>query len=353
MSRTCHCKPPPDRRPNSVLVYTICIWAAAIALGTGALAPRACGQAPDGVFARAIELAQTRTVKVFGAGAGTVDPYATGLIVSPDGLIVTQQGVFLDGDQVRVGLPSGELVSASVVRRNRQYQLALLKITESTSEYWPLSEQPVAEIGDWVLAVSNAFMVAEREEPLSVNLGIISLPTSIEAKLASGDPAYIGDLVLIDAITSNPGAGGGAVVAVDGSLVGMIGKIINSSETNTRLNYAVPASILRRFVEDTLAPPESARTAANNAPVQLGIELFKVSGRNSPAYIDRVQSGSPAHEIGLKPDDLIISMAGEKVATIRDYERVLATLHADEETVIMVKRGNELIRAQIKTRQSP
>ena len=314
---------------------------------------QAVGQVHDSLFSSAIATAQPRTVKVFGAGAGAVNPYATGIIVSADGLIVTQQGVFLDGDQVRVGLPNGELVSASVVRRNRQYQLALLKIPVATPEFWSLADQPVGQIGDWVLAISNAFMVAEREEPMSVNLGVISLPTSIEAKLSNGDFAYVGDLVLIDAITSNPGAGGGAVVTADGTLVGMIGKIINSSETNTRLNYAVPAAILRQFVADTLPNAESAAANSSSEPAQLGIQLFKVGGRNSPAYIDRVQPNSPAQQVGLKPDDLVISLAGEKIATIRDYERVLGTLRAGVETMIMIKRGAELIRVQITPSKIP
>jgi serine protease Do len=309
--------------------------------------PAANAQQIDGLFADAIEYAQARTVKVYGAGAGRVNSYGSGTIVSPDGLILTMQGVYLDGDQVRVGLPDGQTEVASVLRRNRQYQLALLKVNAATPNFMELSDEPVGEIGDWVLTFSNAFLVAEREEPMSVNLGIISLATSIEATLRSGDIAYQGDLVLIDAITSNPGAGGGAVVTRDGRLVGMIGKVINSSETNTRLNYAVPSRILKQFLEDRLPDLQSKASAQAGESASLGLQLFTLGGPNAAAYVDRVQPEGPAARCGLKPDDLIISLGGEKISTIRDFDAAMTRLAPGRETVIVVKRGNDLIRATL------
>ena len=121
--------------------------------------------------------------------------------------------------------------------------MALLKISPTEElDCFSLSDSDVGQKGDWVIALSNAFKVASKSEPVSAMIGVISLRSSIEARLNQRDVAYKGPLVLIDAITSNPGASGGAVVTFDGDLVGMVGKLINSSETNTRLNYAVPVS---------------------------------------------------------------------------------------------------------------
>lgn len=295
----------------------------------------------------ALEMAQKRTVKVYGAGAGRVNSYASGILVSPDGHIVTMQGVFLDGDQVRVGLPDGQLVTASVLRRDRHYQLALLKVSQPTPEYFELSADPVGAKGDWVVALSNAFMVAEREEPMSATLGIISLPTSIEARLNRDVLAYRGELVLIDCITSNPGAGGGAVILADGRLVGMIGKVINSSDTNTRLNYAVPSHILKRFVDGQLTEETTPSTVAADEIPSLGLSLFQQGGKGGPAYIDRVLPNGPAARVGLRPDDLIVSIGGEKVGTVRDYEKLLPTLRVGTESVLVVKRGADLVRVPI------
>ena len=195
------------------------------------------------------------------------------------------------------------------------------------------------------MAVCNAFKVADKQEPLSATLGVISLRTSIEARLNRRDVAYRGELILIDQITSNPGAAGGAVINTSGKLVGLIGKIINSSETNTRLNYAIPNSILHQFLNTDTLPV--AATVIKNEPVYLGINLFQHGGRNSPAYIDRIKRRSPAAKAKLKADDLIVSLAGIKIGNTKDYQEAVQQLSPNQESIIIVKRGTELKRLTI------
>lgn len=297
----------------------------------------------NGVFREAIAASQKRVVKIFGAGAGRVEGYASGIIVSNDGKIVTMQGVFLDGQQVRVTLHDGTIHQARVLKRDREQQIALLKIDLETPDFFELSEQSVGGKGDWVVTVSNAFKVADKREPLSVNLGIISLETSMTASMASGDIAFKGDMVLIDAITSNPGAAGGAVVTMDGKLVGMIGKIITSSETNTRINYAVPNASIKTFIEGEIV--QVAETPEKSTkPADLGLRLFRIGGNREPAYIDRVRSKGPAGEVGLRPDDLVISLSGAKIATIKDFDDALKKIAPGDEVIVVVKRGESLLR---------
>ena len=292
---------------------------------------------------QALELTQPRMVKVYGASAGRVEGYATGIIVSADGQILTTQGVFLDGNQVRVVTPDGVSHNASILKRDRKYQLALLKIAAKTPEYFEIPAQETGAKGDWVLAVCNSFKVADKREPLSATLGVISLRTSIEARLNERDVAYAGDLILIDQITSNPGAAGGAVVNTSGELVGIVGKIINSSETNTRLNYAIPNSVLTNFLVESENPIVDAKPKTRK-PVYLGIKIFAHGGRNSPAYIDSIKRGSPAHKARLKSDDLLISIAGEKIGNVSDYKSTLKKLTPGTEAIVVVKRGAELKR---------
>ncbi|MEM7455188.1 MAG: trypsin-like peptidase domain-containing protein [Planctomycetota bacterium] len=304
-----------------------------------------CGQTA-GVFDAAIEQSQSKVVKIFGAGAGRVEGYATGIVASEEGHILTMQGVFLDGGNVRVLLHDGREFDAAILKRNRETQLALLKIQAETPEHFEISAEEVGEKGDWVIALTNAFKVADKDEPLSVMLGVIALRTSMDARLNRRDVAYRGDLVLIDAITSNPGAGGGAVVLTDGRLVGMVGKIINSSDTNTRLNYAVPGSELAAFMEGDSRESAVAEEDSTGPP-ELGIVIFRHGGRNSPAYIDRVRRGGPAAEAGLRSDDMIITLGGEKVGTVREFDEVLESLRVDNEVIVVVKRGVDVIRVPL------
>ena len=325
-----------------LLLFVICGW------GMLSGVDRTAGQLQaqvSNLVSEAFDYASPRMVKVYGASAGRVEGYATGFLVSADGLVITTQGVFLDGNQVRILTSDGAEHTASVIRRDRERQLALLKINVQDASYFSLDDGDVGEKGDWIIAVSNAFKVADKEEPLSATLGVISLRTTMEARLNRRDVAYKGELILIDPITSNPGAAGGVIVTLQGKLVGMIGKIINSSDTNTRLNYAVPNSILKRFVLNQSVPTASQREELPE--VDLGIRVFAHGGRTGPAYIDRVRRGTPAYRARLKPDDLIISIGGEKIGSVKEYEQALRTLAADQEVIIVVKRGIELVRQPI------
>ena len=237
--------------------------------------------------------------------------------------------------------------SATILKRNRVSQLSLLRIERGTPDYFELSTEPVGQQGDFVVALTNAFKVADHEEPLSATAGIISLRSSMEAWINKRDLAFGGELVLIDAITSNPGAAGGAVVTADGKFVGMVGRLISSSDTNTRLNYAVPSSTLLKFVNGELEEKEQKKTAKAAGNAELGIVLFKLGGRSDPAYVDRVRRGSPARKAGLKPDDMIVSLGETKTGTVKAYEEALESLSPEEEIFIIIKRGREVLRIAI------
>jgi serine protease Do len=321
-------------------------------LGCMLLAEVSAAQDQANFLDKAIKIANPRMVKVYGAGAGRVEGFASGILVSKDGRIVTSQGVFLDGKQIKIGLADGSTHQAVILKRDRKSQLSLLKIEADTPDFFELSDQPIGKKGDWVVALTNAFKVAEKVEPLSATLGVISLRTTMEARLTKRDVAYQGELVLIDAITSNPGASGGAVLTMDGKLVGTVGKIINSSETNTRLNYAVPVAALKTFVDSKTSPVTNAETAvvSETEKADFGFVLFKFGGRGNPAYIDRVLRGSPAAAAKLKSDDMIVAIAGQQIGSIRDYETAMETVRPNEEVLLMVKRGTEILRIRVTPR---
>jgi serine protease Do len=302
----------------------------------------------DSAFADAIEIAQLRTVKIYGGSIGRTPGYATGLLVSQDGQIVTAQGAYLATDNLRVTLTDGTTHPAKVLRRSLPLQAALLKIDLTTPHFYTLTEKSPAAQGDWVLAVSNAFKVADGAEPLSVNIGVLSLRTQLDARRGFQDFPYEGEVYLYDAITSNPGAAGGAVVTAEGKLVGMIGKVIESKSTNTRLNYAVPADLLASFVAGKEAVASSTSNPASGPAPELGIRLFALGGRKSPAYIDRVIPNSPAAIAGLRGDDLIVSIGDQVVHDASEFRRITASLKAGQEFSIEIKRKDQLLSLRLK-----
>ena len=299
----------------------------------------------DGAFADAVAIAQKRTVKIYGGAIGRSPGYGTGLVVSPSGDILTANGVHLSGQFLRVTLPDGTTHEAIVTRRSQELQTALLKIDTPTPDFFEMAATTPAEQGDWVLTVSNAFRVADGAEPLSVNIGVLSLRTKLDTRRGLQDFPYAGDVLLYDAITSNPGAAGGAVVTAEGKLVGMIGRVIEAKSTNTRLNYAVPVDLLGKFVRGEEAPPVAVATTSNKA--DLGIRLFALGGRRAPAYVDTVVAGSPAALAGLKTDDLVVTIGGQVVRDAGEFRRLVQALPVGQEVVVEVKRKNELLSVRL------
>jgi S1-C subfamily serine protease len=295
-------------------------------------------------FRDAARMAQQRTVKIYGAGIGREKGYATGTVVSPDGLILTAQGVHLASPRLRVVLADGSLHYATVLRRHEGLQVALLKIDAPTPDYFKVSEEIETKVGDWVLAVSNAFKVAEGVEPLSANLGIISLRAELDTKKRAADFDVEGEVLIVDAITSNPGAGGGVLIDLDGRFVGLIGKILEAETTNTRLNYAVPADLLAAFVEGrTVVTDNGNETVAPQGDPELGIRVMALAGRRAPAYIDRVLPDSPAAAAGLKKDDLVLAIDDTWVRNIREYKSVVDDLKPGQKITMSIKRDREIL----------
>jgi serine protease Do len=295
-------------------------------------------------FEAAIAAAQQRSVKIYGAGIALEHGYAAGILISVDGQILTADGLILSTNNLRVTLPDGSFHNARVLRRSEPLQAALIKIDAATPVHFKLPEKNPAQRGDWVLALNNAFKVADGVEPLSVNLGIVSAIAEIDAKRKAQDVPYDGPAIIIDAITSNPGAPGGALVTVDGTLAGMIGRIIESASTNTRMNYAVPVDRLAAFVRGE--QPATRPALAQGKPLT-GVRLFLLGGRKAPAYIDRIAPDSPASSAGLKKDDLVLAINGKPVRDCEEYQQAEAALSPGAEAVFTIKRKTQVLQVKL------
>ncbi len=343
-----------SRSRLSAIVWLACLCAAGLLFAqTTQPAPEAPSPEPrtpepddvqPNIFDRAVDFAQRRVVKIYGAAIGREHGYATGVLVSGEGHIVTSQGIYLASSRIRIVLPDGSQHFAEVVRRDDPTQLALLKIEAETPDYFELAAEPNAEPGDWVLGVSNAFKVAEGTEQLSVNMGIVSMRAQLDTKKRAQDFDIESEILLVDAITANPGAPGGALVTIDGQLAGVVGKVLESQATNTRLNYAIPIDIVARFVADEPTVVEERVEVANGGPGTLGIRIFKLSGRRAPAYVDSVRGGSPAAAAGLRKDDLVLTIDDEWVKNVRDYEKFAEAVVAGKSYKLTVKRGAEVLQ---------
>lgn len=334
-------------------------YCALFALCFGAFVPPMSIARAESVHAT-IDSVQPQMVKIFGAGAGIKGFYAysTGFLVSPEGHIATVWSYVLDSDQVTVVLNDGRRFAATVVGAEPPLDLAILKIeTEGLQlPYFDLDEAIEGDLGMRVLAFSNMFKVATGDEPVSVMHGVIAAKTNLSARRGRFETPYDGPVYIIDAVTNNPGAGGGVIVSRDGKLLAMIGKELKNTDSNTWLNYAVPVGELRLAIDQIISgnfdsPEEDNdldRPIAGEVyrPEMWGMVLVPDVVYRTPAYIDAVRPGTPAAEADLQADDLILFVNDKLVSSCRAFREAINRQEEGDLMKIVVRRGDQLITAE-------
>ena len=323
--------------------------------GSASGAPEAAG----GPFAAAIEAARGCVVKLYGGALGGEHGYGSGVVVSADGHIVTALSLLLETPALRAVLPDGRRFPARVVRRDEERQLALLKVDATGLAFQTPAAGDLPRPGDRLVVAANPFKVSDGPEPVSVMAGVCAGRIRLQARRHRQEFPYHGPIMLTDVILATPGSAGGAVVDLDGRWVGLVGKAVISERTNTWINYAVPADQVAAFLQEAssrsrrlAAEPVETRPASGVRLVDLGLFLFDVGGRMPPAFVERVRPGGPADRAGIRPDDLILSIAGRKIASCADCTRVLGVLPPDEPMVMVLKRGDKIVTVTVQPGES-
>src|SRR5262249_3571376 len=181
------------------------------------------------------------------------------------------------------------------------------------------------EPGTGVLGFSNLFQIATRDEPVSIQRGVIASYSKLAGRIGVFEAAYRGNVYVIDAITNNPGAGGGVITTRKGELLALIGKELRNELTNTWINYAIPihASIdvpakdgkkMLVSVMDVVKQGPNYKPLPKKDKVTIvayhGIILVPNVVDRTPPYVEEVIPGSPADQAKLRPDDLIVYVDG-------------------------------------------
>ncbi len=309
-------------------------------------------------ISKAVESVQPAVVKIFGVkGFRGVFGYMTGLIVHDSGLVITRNSVTLEeAPQIRCHLHDGRRLSARIVREDRRTKMVLLRLEGDRGDRYPvasLGESSGVRAGQFVMLLGNAYKVAQGKERCAVNVGLVSAVTKMRMRAGmASDFEYPGPVILHDAM-NNPGVYGGPLVDLDGQVVGISGTIVESSETNVQVHYAIPVDDLKEFILDTIERPDAPRQflrkdGRQEEPEEQpagyhGIRVLKGGiNRATPAYVDRVAPESPAAEAGVRPDDLVLKIDQMRVKSWRSFKRMMDRYHAGESVRLTVKRKNEI-----------
>ncbi len=318
-----------------------------------ALAQLACGaESLSGV----IESVQPKMVKLYGAGGVRgLEPYQSGFLISESGHILTAWSYVLDTDYVTATLDDGRKFEAKLVSFDPRLEVAVLKIDASELPYFDLVAAVPATPGSRVLALSNLFGVATGDEATSVQHGVIAVRTRLDARRGTFETPYHGDVYVLDAMTNNPGAAGGALVNQHGELLGLLGKELRSAQNNIWLNYALPIDQLRESVEAILAGKsprvqDDVEEAKPDHPAELaslGIVLVPDVLERTPPYVDAVRPNSPAAAAGIKPDDLVVYLGENLIPSCKSLIEEVSRLERDAELRFVLMRGQELMEVVV------
>jgi serine protease Do len=306
-----------------------------------------------------IEDTAPKLVKIFGAGGRkNLYAYGSGFLVSPDGHIATVWSHILDGDTVTAVLHDGRRFDARILGVEPALDLAVLKIDADNLPYFDVTlAAPPVGVGSRVLAFSNVFKVATGDEPVSVMHGVIAAQTHLSARRGVFDAPYSGPVYVVDSVTNNSGAAGGALTTRDGRLLGMLGKELRNNATETWLNYVVPIAQLRTPIEDIRQGRFTSRPAtADDAddipakrflPEDFGLVLIPDVVNRTPVYIDRVLPGSAAEKAGLQTDDLVLFVDDQLVPSCRLFREELARREPGGALKLVVRREDRLLTVEL------
>jgi serine protease Do len=274
-------------------------------------------------------------------GQGAVQPrevrgYGSGVIVTSDGYIVTNNHVIEDADEVEVTLNDKRTFTAEVVGRDPSTDIAVLKIKANDLPYIKFGDSDAIRLGEWVLAVGNPFNLTS-----TVTAGIVS---ALGRSLGLLDNQYrIESFIQTDAAL-NQGNSGGALVNTQGELIGITTAIISPSGAYAGNSFAVPTSIVKKVYEDIKQYGEVQRGLMGVNITDVTEEIAKDQNLKEikGVYLEDVTDDGAAKAAGLQSKDVIIAVNGEPVETTADLqEKINSYRPGDKVQVTFVRKGRE------------
>ncbi len=270
----------------------------------------------------------------------------SGVVVSGDGYILTNNHLVGDVDEVLVILPDEREFNARVVWADTRTEVALLKIEAKDLPTIRLGDSSALRLGETVIAIGYPFGVGQ-----TVTQGIVSaLGRTFKDAERSG---LFVDFIQTDAAI-NPGNSGGALINAQGELVGINTLIVSNTGSYAGLGFAIPINLAREVMNDIIAHGRVIRGYLGVDMDDLTADKAEFFGLNKGegAIITFIVEGSPAEKAGLAADDVVTAINGEPVKNTNDLRRIVAAIKPGEKAAIdLVRDGKRMkITATVGTR---
>jgi Do/DeqQ family serine protease len=268
----------------------------------------------------------------------------SGVIVSPEGYLLTNHHVVEDAIEIEVQLPDGRQTRARVVGTDVETDIAVLKIDLENLPVVTLGDVRALQVGDAVLAIGNPFNVGQ-----TVTAGIVS---ALDRSQAGSSPFQ--NFIQTDAAI-NPGNSGGALVDAQGNLVGINTAIYSRSGGSMGIGFAVPVDTARQVMEALLKGGSVHRGWIGVEPRDLSADLAESLALpvKSGVLITGVLQEGPAAKGGLRPGDVVVKVGDKPVQNTGELLAAVAALPPDTPAVIGVQRGNQALQIKVQVGERP
>lgn len=270
----------------------------------------------------------------------------SGVIVSSDGYILTNNHVVEGAEEIRVTLPDKQEFQGRVVGLDPQTDLAVLKVEATDLPFVPWGDSSSLQVGEYVLAVGNPFGLDS-----TVTLGIVSAL----GRGGMGITQYE-DFIQTDAAI-NPGNSGGALVNTQGELIGINTAIFSRSGGYQGVGFAVPTKLAQPIYTSLVKTGSVVRGFLGVGIQEVTPDLAKSFqlDKTHGALVTNVMSGSPADQVGLQRGDVIVEYEGEIVEDPRTLQgQVVGTVVGNQVSLVVMREGHKVtLRPVIREQNEP
>ena len=274
----------------------------------------------------------------------------SGVILSTDGYIVTNNHVIEGADRLEVVLNDNRTLEATLVGTDPLTDIALIKVDADGLHVIPMGDSDLMKVGEWVLAVGNPFGLTS-----TVTAGIVSAKARSISNLTPGNnERRIESYIQTDAAI-NPGNSGGALVNLDGQLIGINTAIFSQTGNYSGSSFAVPTSIVKKVVKDIKEFGTVQRAVLGIRCSELNPTIAKehnITATNSGLVVGSIEEGSGAQEAGLKEYDVIVAIDNSPTNNMAQLQEIIARHRPGETVKLTVIRDNKSVESPVTLRNS-
>lgn len=262
----------------------------------------------------------------------------SGVIISEDGYIVTNNHVIKDAQDIEITLNNRKSYKAKLIGTDAKMDIALLKIqADGKLPYSVFADSDNVKVGEWVLAVGNPYNLTS-----TVTAGIVS------AKARNLDTNGIQSFIQTDAAV-NPGNSGGALVNTRGELVGINTMISSMTGSYVGYSFAVPSNITRKIIEDIMEFGNVQRGSLGVEGTELNATLSKEFGvkQTEGFFVNKVSKNSGAAKSGLTKGDIIIKLDNQNISSSADFNSYINTKRPNDIVKVTFLRNEKLMSTSV------